>query len=83
MWAGGGIKGGIVALVDTHKIIVKELDIRGNLPDPLRLAHGHPLRRHRAGIEMESLVSHVFSLENWHEGFNMAASTRMVAFEWR
>lgn len=29
MWAGGGIRGGITAPVNTHKIIVKELDVRG------------------------------------------------------
>ncbi|HCL79158.1 MAG TPA: hypothetical protein DIC53_04230, partial [Synergistaceae bacterium] len=29
LWAGGGIRGGITAPVDTHKIIVKEIDVKG------------------------------------------------------
>lgn len=31
LWAGGGIRGGIVAPVDTYKVVVKELDIRGEI----------------------------------------------------
>jgi threonine dehydrogenase-like Zn-dependent dehydrogenase len=75
MWAGGGIKGGIVAPVDTHKIIVKEIDIRGEISQIPYDWHTAIYFAGTGRIEMEALVSHVFPLENWHEGFNMAASS--------
>jgi threonine dehydrogenase-like Zn-dependent dehydrogenase len=75
MWAGGGIKGGIVAPVDTHKIIVKELDVRGEIS---QMPYDWETAVHFAAtgrIEMESLVTHIFPIEKWHEGFTLAASS--------
>jgi 2-desacetyl-2-hydroxyethyl bacteriochlorophyllide A dehydrogenase len=75
MWAGGGIRGGIVAPVDTYKVIVKELDIRGEISqipyDWLTAIHLTGEKR----IELESLVTHTFPLEKWKEGFTLAATS--------
>lgn len=75
MWAGGGIRGGIVAPVDTHKIIVKELDIRGEISqipyDWLTAIHLVSTGK----VQLEPLVTHVFPLEKWNEGFTLAATS--------
>ena len=75
MWAGGGIRGGIVAPVDTYKVIVKELDIRGEIS---QIPYDWLTAIHLTGdekIELESLVTHIFPLEKWHEGFTLAATS--------
>jgi threonine dehydrogenase-like Zn-dependent dehydrogenase len=74
LWAGGGIRGGIVAPVDTYKVIVKELDIRGEISQipydwmaAIKLvADGR--------VKTEELVTHVFPLADWYAGFEMAAT---------
>lgn len=74
LWAGGGIRGGIVAPVDTYKVIVKELDIRGEISQipydwmaAIKLVAG-------GRVKTEELVTHVFPLADWYAGFEMAAT---------
>ncbi len=68
MWAGGGIRGGIVAPVDTYKIIVKELDIKGEISqvpyDWLTAIH---LVKSRS-VDLKPLVTHVYPLDKWRGG---------------
>lgn len=75
MWAGGGIRGGIVAPVDTYKIIVKELDIKGEISqvpyDWLTAIH---LVKTRA-VDLKPLVTHVYPLDRWREAFDLAATS--------
>ena len=75
MWAGGGIRGGINASVDTYKVIVKEIDIRGEISQ-VRYDWNTALQLSASGkIEQESLVTHVFPLSEWKEGFELAATS--------
>jgi threonine dehydrogenase-like Zn-dependent dehydrogenase len=75
LWAGGGIRGGIQASVDTYKIIVKEIDIKGEISqipyDWLTAIH---LTKSGA-VQLEPLVTHVFSLNDWEKGFHLAATS--------
>jgi len=75
MWAGGGIRGGIVAPVDTYKVIVKELDIIGEIsqvPYDWQTA----IYLVSAGkIQVRPLVTHVFSLDDWYSAFDLAATS--------
>ena len=75
MWAGGGIRGGIKAEVDTYKIIVKEIDVRGEIsqiPNDWTTAI-HLAKTGR--VEQESLVTHELPLRDWREGFDLAATS--------
>jgi threonine dehydrogenase-like Zn-dependent dehydrogenase len=75
MWAGGGIRGGIKAEVDTYKIIVKEIDVRGEIS---QIPYDWTTAIHLAAtgrVEQESLVTHEFSLKDWREGFDLAATS--------
>jgi 2-desacetyl-2-hydroxyethyl bacteriochlorophyllide A dehydrogenase len=75
LWAGGGIRGGIIAPVDTHKIIVKEIDIKGEISqvpyDWFTAIH----LVNTGAVKLQPLVTHVFSLDDWQEGFNLAATS--------
>jgi 2-desacetyl-2-hydroxyethyl bacteriochlorophyllide A dehydrogenase len=74
LWAGGGIRGGIVAPVDTYKVIVKELDIRGEIS---QIPYDWKAAIHLVAsgrVKTEELVTHVFPLEDWYAGFEMAAT---------
>jgi threonine dehydrogenase-like Zn-dependent dehydrogenase len=75
LWAGGGIRGGIIASVDTYKIIVKELDVRGEISQipydwltALRLVSS-------GAVKLAPLVTHVYPLEKWEEAFELAATS--------
>jgi 2-desacetyl-2-hydroxyethyl bacteriochlorophyllide A dehydrogenase len=75
LWAGGGIRGGIKASIDTQKIIVKELDVKGEIsqiPYDWRTAI-HLVETGR--IELERLVTHTFPLIEWHKAFDLAATS--------
>ena len=75
MWAGGGIRGGIKAEVDTYKIIVKEIDLKGEIS---QIPYDWTTAIHLAEtgrVEQESLVTHEFPLKDWHEGFDLAATS--------
>jgi len=75
MWAGGGIRGGIVAPVDTYKIIVKELDVSGEIsqiPYDWRTA----IKLVESGrVKLDDLVTHTYKLEQWEDGFDLAATS--------
>ena len=75
LWAGGGIRGGIVAPVDTHKIIVKEIDVKGEISQiPYDWKTAIKLVDNGA-VKLESLVTHEFSLADWRKGFDLAATS--------
>ncbi len=75
LWAGGGIRGGIVAPVDTHKIIVKEIDVKGEISQipydwhtAIRLIEG-------GKVNPTPLVTHTLPLSRWKDGFDLAATS--------
>jgi 2-desacetyl-2-hydroxyethyl bacteriochlorophyllide A dehydrogenase len=75
LWAGGGIRGGIVAPVDTYKIIVKEIDVKGEIS---QIPYDWKSAVHlvAAGkIDLAPLVTHEFGLEDWRKGFDLAATS--------
>jgi threonine dehydrogenase-like Zn-dependent dehydrogenase len=75
LWAGGGIRGGIKAEVDTYKIIVKELDVIGEIS---QVPYDWLTALHLTGsgaVDLKPLVTHDYPLEQWEEGFNMAATS--------
>ena len=75
LWAGGGIRGGITAEVDTYKVIVKEIDIKGEISQiPYDWTTAIRLRK-TGKIDLDSLVTHVFPLEEWQKGFDLAATS--------
>lgn len=75
LWAGGGIRGGVTASIDTYKIIVKELDLKGEISQiPYDWRTAIHLRKTRK-VKLEPLVTHVFPLDRWEEGFTLAATS--------
>lgn len=75
LWAGGGIRGGIIAPVDTHKIIVKELDVRGEIS---QIPYDWNTAIHLVStgrINLKPLVTHEFPLSDWKKGFDLAAGS--------
>ena len=75
LWAGAGIRGGITAPVDTYKIIVKELDIKGEIS---QIPYDWETAVHlvKTGkILLNPLVTHCFSLDDWKKGFDLAATS--------
>jgi len=75
LWAGGGIRGGIVAPVDTYKIIVKEIDIKGEISQ-IPYDWFTAIKFVEAGkVQLKPLVTHVFPLEDWMKGFDLAATS--------
>jgi 2-desacetyl-2-hydroxyethyl bacteriochlorophyllide A dehydrogenase len=74
LWAGGGIRGGIIARVDTYKIIVKELDVRGEIS---QIPYDWLAALYLASVgklSLSQLVTHVFPLDRWQEAFDLAAT---------
>jgi len=75
LWAGGGIRGGIKASIDTYKIIVKEIDVKGEISqipyDWLAAIHLTKI----GSVQLSPLVTHVFPLDEWEKGFNLAATS--------
>ena len=75
LWAGGGIRGGINASVDTHKIIVKEIDIKGEISQ-ITYDWLTALRLVETGrVKTDRLVTHFFPLDEWQGAFNLAATS--------
>jgi len=75
LWAGGGIRGGIVAPVDTYKIIVKEIDVKGEIS---QIPYDWKTAIHlvSAGkVDLKPLVTHEFPLSDWKKGFDLAATS--------
>ena len=75
LWAGGGIRGGVTATVDTYKVIVKELDVKGEISQIPYDWHTAINLRDAGKIELDPLVTHVLPLDQWEEGFNLAATS--------
>ncbi|SCZ78192.1 zinc-dependent alcohol dehydrogenase [Acidaminobacter hydrogenoformans] len=74
LWAGGGIRGGIVAPVDTYKIIVKEITVYGEIS---QIPYDWHTALHLLGtgaVQLKPLVTHVFDLDDWEAGFDLAAT---------
>jgi 2-desacetyl-2-hydroxyethyl bacteriochlorophyllide A dehydrogenase len=75
LWAGGGIRGGIKASVDTYKIIVKELDVIGEISqipyDWLTAIH----LVKTGAVRLAPLVTHDFPLSEWEKGFTLASKS--------
>ena len=72
--SGGGIRGGITASLDTRKIIVKELDIKGEISH-LWTSWVKAIQLVAEGkVSLKPLVSHVFPLKDWEKGFELAAT---------
>jgi len=75
LWAGGGIRGGIVAPVDTYKIIVKEITVYGEIS---QIPYDWHTALHLLGtgaVQLKPLVTHVFDLDDWEAGFDLAATS--------
>jgi 2-desacetyl-2-hydroxyethyl bacteriochlorophyllide A dehydrogenase len=74
LWAGGGIRGGIIAPVDTYKIIVKEIDVKGEISqipyDWLTALH----LVQSGAVTLGPLVTHVMPLADWRKGYDLAAT---------
>lgn len=72
LWAGGGIRGGITAPVDTHKIITKEIDIKGEISQ-IPYDWETAIKLVASGkIQLDPLVTDYFDLDHWEEGFDLA-----------
>lgn len=75
LWAGGGIRGGIIAPVDTYKIIVKEIDVKGEISQ-MPYDWLTAIKLVGAGkVQLKPLVTHVYSLDDWMAGFELAATS--------
>ncbi|MFW6308803.1 MAG: zinc-dependent alcohol dehydrogenase [bacterium] len=75
LWAGGGIRGGIVAPVDTYKIIANEIDVVGEISQ-IPYDWDTAIQLVSSGkVNLEPLVTHVYDLEDWEKGFEMAATS--------
>ncbi len=75
LWAGGGIRGGIVAPVDTYKIIVKEIDVHGEIS---QVPYDWKTAIHlveTGAVKLDELVTHTFPLKDWERGFDLAATS--------
>ncbi len=75
LWAGAGIRGGVEATVDTYKIIVKELDIIGEIS---QIPYDWNTAIHLVAdskVNLQPLVTHTYALEDWKKGFDIAATS--------
>lgn len=73
--SGGGIRGGITASLDTYKIIVKELDIKGEISHVWTSWRNAINLVAQGKVNIKPLVSHVFPLKDWEKGFDLAATS--------
>lgn len=75
LWAGGGIRGGIMASIDTYKIIVKELDVKGEISQVPYDWHTAIHLVNEGRIDLTPLVTHTYDLAQWKDGFNLASTS--------
>jgi len=73
--SGGGIRGGITASIDTYKIIVKELDLKGEISHVWTSWRNAINLVAQGKVHIKPLVSHVFPLREWEKGFDLAATS--------
>lgn len=73
--SGGGIRGGITASIDTYKIIVKELDIKGEISHIWTSWRNAINLVAQGKVNIKPLISHIFSLRDWEKGFDLAAAS--------
>jgi len=73
--SGGGIRGGITASIDTYKIIVKELDLKGEISHIWTSWRNAINLVAQGKVHIKPLVSHVFPLREWEKGFDLAATS--------
>lgn len=73
--SGGGIRGGITASLDTRKIIVKELDIKGEISHLWTSWRSAIQLVARGKVNLKPMVSHVFPLKDWEKAFDLAATS--------
>ncbi len=75
LWAGGGIRGGIIAPVDTYKIIVKEIDVIGEISQIPYDWHTAVYLTGTGRVQLKPLVTHQFRLADWEKAFDLAATS--------
>ncbi|KPK88768.1 MAG: hypothetical protein AMJ94_14225 [Deltaproteobacteria bacterium SM23_61] len=75
LWAGGGIRGGIIAPVDTYKIIVKEIDVIGEISQIPYDWHTAISLAGTGRVQLKHLVTHQYDLDRWEEAFDLAATS--------
>ncbi len=73
--SGGGIRGGVTAEIDTQKIIVKELDVKGEISHLWTSWNKAIDLVRRDFVNLEPLVSHIFPLSDWQKAFNTASAS--------
>ncbi len=75
LWVGGGIRGGIIAPVDTYKIIVKEIDVIGEISQIPYDWHTAIYLAGTGRVQLKPLVTHQYELDRWEEAFDLAATS--------
>ena len=73
--SGGGIRGGIMAQLDTRKIIVKELELYGEISHVWTSWMTAIKLVAEGKVRVKPLLSHIFPLEKWEEAFDLAATS--------
>jgi len=72
--SGGGIIGGIKVELDTYDLIVKEVDILGEITH-IWSSWRRAIKLVSEGkVKLKPLISHVLPLSKWEEGFRLADS---------
>lgn len=71
--SGGGIRGGITAHLDTRKLIVKELEVHGEISHVWTSWKKALHLVEKSKVDLKPLVTSVYSLEDWKEAFDRAA----------
>jgi 2-desacetyl-2-hydroxyethyl bacteriochlorophyllide A dehydrogenase len=73
--SGGGIRGGIKAQLDTRKIIVKELELYGEISHVWTSWKTAIKLIAEGKVKVRPLLSHVYPLDKWEEAFDLAATS--------
>ncbi len=75
LWAGGGIRGIIIVPVDTYKIIVKEIDVIGEISQIPYDWHTAIYLAGTGRVQLKLLGTHQYDLDRWEEAFDLAATS--------
>jgi len=76
--AGGGIRGGVTVPIDTRKIIVKELDLIGEISHVWTSWRKAMKFVEEGKVDLKPLVQDVYPLNDWERAFDLAASSEEV-----